>query len=64
MNADTAAKLLSASVRPLACFALVGAFIYAVVAGLPIETTAAIAGPMGLVLGWYFRERARATPDR
>jgi len=48
---------LQAAVRPTVCFALVGAFIYSVVAGLPIEATAAIAGPMGMALGFYFQKR-------
>ena len=48
---------LQAAVRPVVCFAFTGAFIYSIIVGLPIEATAAIAGPMGLVLGWYFQKR-------
>ena len=48
---------LQAAVRPCVCFAFVGAFIYSVVAGLPTEAVTAIAGPMGLIIGFYFRER-------
>jgi hypothetical protein len=53
--------LISASVRPVVCFALVGAFISTIVTGLPDSAVAAVAGPMGMVLGYYFRERAKPT---
>ena len=48
---------LQAAVRPVVCFAFVGAFIYTIVVGLPIEATAAVAGPMGVVIGFYFQKR-------
>lgn len=62
MSVHDLSKLLSASVRPVICFALTGAFIYAIVVGLPVEAVAALAGPMGISIGFYFRERAQVTP--
>jgi hypothetical protein len=61
MTANDLSKLISASVRPVVCFALVGAFISTIVTGLPDSAVAAVAGPMGMVLGYYFRERAKPT---
>lgn len=57
MNVSEFKGLLSATVRPVTCFVLVGTFIYAIIAGLPVEAVAALAGPMGITTGYYFRER-------
>lgn len=44
-------------VRPLVTVALVGAFIAAVFTRGDAEI-AAIGGPMGIILGWWFKERS------
>ena len=62
MTTNDFSKLLSAAVRPVVCFALVGAFIYTIIVDLSPEATAAVAGAMGFARGYYFRERDKGAP--
>ncbi len=48
-------EFIRALVRPTTTWGLVAAFIWA--AFYDREVAALIAGPMGLTLGWYFRDR-------
>ncbi len=47
---------IRALVRPVVTFSLVAAFIAA--AFLSDEPAKLLAAPMGLAVGWYFRERS------
>ncbi|KKL54377.1 hypothetical protein LCGC14_2266020 [marine sediment metagenome] len=49
-------ETIRALVRPAVTFGLVAAFIAA--AFLGDDPAKLLAGPMGLAVGWYFRERS------
>ena len=49
--------LAKVSVRAVVTLGLVGGFLAAIFTELPAESVAAIAGPMGIAIGFYFTPR-------